>query len=461
MCDAYKVQNKLLNSEIVELQSLRQRDKDIIDKKELRIIELDAELCKIRSRYVLVLKDLSTPVRGNEKDQELIQHLLDDAINQESGKEKSPVEARCVDQYGFYEMVDTEDEDALLTFSEKLEAKSSGDMPEVSDMSAGVKWENLLVNQGQKPIQKSIEIKTLVREGIPHEFRARVWRDVVMDYVKLERETAGKGYFKSLLEERKNSYTPAKKQIELDLLRTLPNNKYYDRVDSEGTCKLRRVLLAYSWHNTKVGYCQGLNRIGAIALLYLNEEDAFWCLVAITEQLLPRDYYSESLIDAQVDQRVFKELFEEKLPKLSQLFQTLQVELSLLTFNWFLAVFVDIFPVELTLRVWDTFLYEGSKVLFRYSLAIFKSCEDELLKLKDSGAIYKYFRRIPSRFVNPHRISHIAFQQMNPFPKKNITTKRNQHRPKLEAELREFEEMRKDRGKREYGGSFSDGEDED
>ena len=73
------------------------------------------------------------------------------------------------------------------------------------------------------------------------------------------------------------------------------------------------------------------------------------------------------------------------------------------------------------------------QVLFRYSLAIFKSCEDELLKLKDSGAIYKYFRRIPSRHVNPHRISHIAFQQMNPFPKKNITTKRNQHRPKLEV----------------------------
>ena len=31
----------------------------------------------------------------------------------------------------------------------------------------------------------------------------------------------------------------------------------------------------------------------------------------------------------------------------------------------------------------------------------------------------------------------------------------------FQAELREFEEMRKDRGKREYGGSFSDGEDED
>ena len=34
---------------------------------------------------------------------------------------------RSVDRYGFYEMVDTEDEDALLTYSEKLKEKSSGD----------------------------------------------------------------------------------------------------------------------------------------------------------------------------------------------------------------------------------------------------------------------------------------------------------------------------------------------
>ena len=74
----------------------------------------------------------------------------------------------------------------------------------------------------------------LVRGGIPHEFRARVWRDIIMDYVKHDREAAGVGYFHSLLEERKDCYTPAKKQIELDLLRTLPNNKFYDRVDSEG-----------------------------------------------------------------------------------------------------------------------------------------------------------------------------------------------------------------------------------
>ena len=47
---------------------------------------------------------------------------------------------------------------------------------------------------------------------------------------------------------------------------------------------------------------QGLNRLAAVALLFLNEEDAFWCLVAIVEYLLPQDYYSSSMVAAQTDQ---------------------------------------------------------------------------------------------------------------------------------------------------------------
>ncbi len=47
---------------------------------------------------------------------------------------------------------------------------------------------------------------------------------------------------------------------------------------------------------------QGLNRLVAIALLFLNEEDAFWCLVAITEHIMPPDYYSMTLLAAQTDQ---------------------------------------------------------------------------------------------------------------------------------------------------------------
>ena len=84
-----------------------------------------------------------------------------------------------------------------------------------------------------------------------------------------------------------------------------------------GIPKLRRVLLAYSLHNPEIEYCQGFNRIAAIALLFLNEEDAFWCLVYIVEVVMPHSYYSKQLIGAQIDQEVFKELVSEKLPNLS------------------------------------------------------------------------------------------------------------------------------------------------
>ena len=61
-------------------------------------------------------------------------------------------------------------------------------------------------------------------------------------------------------------------------------------------------MIAYSWYDTSVGYCQGLNRLAAIALLFLEEEDAFWCLVAVVLHLLPPDYYNKTLLGSQTDQ---------------------------------------------------------------------------------------------------------------------------------------------------------------
>ena len=36
--------------------------------------------------------------------------------------------------------------------------------------------------------------------------------------------------------------------------------------------------------------------------------------------------------------------------------------MSLITFNWFLVVFVESLPSDILLPLWDAFLYEGTKV---------------------------------------------------------------------------------------------------
>ena len=77
-------------------------------------------------------------------------------------------------------------------------------------------------------------------------------------------------------------------------------------------------MVAFSWYDREVGYCQGLNRLAAIALLFLDEEDSFWCLVAIVQHLLPSDYYSKALLGSQTDQRVLKELLDARWHRLSQ-----------------------------------------------------------------------------------------------------------------------------------------------
>ena len=49
-------------------------------------------------------------------------------------------------------------------------------------------------------------------------------------------------------------------------------------------------------------------------------------------------------------------------------------------------------PVKTYLHIWDAFLFEGSKVLFRYAIAIFKYMETGLLKQGDYMSIYNTLR---------------------------------------------------------------------
>ena len=54
---------------------------------------------------------------------------------------------------------------------------------------------------------------------------------------------------------------------------------------AEGQGALRRVLLAFSAVNPRIGYCQSMNFLAAAALLALGraEEKAFWVLVCLID----------------------------------------------------------------------------------------------------------------------------------------------------------------------------------
>lgn len=452
-CQAYVLQNRFLNSEILEFNKLRAHESEILKAQTMRLATVEAEMCKYKSKYFLVLREFQKPRRDGERwnvDDDVISRLVEDAIDSESREvlTLSRSSIQPYDRWGFRQNLEGEDEEAFLSMAKKMDRRSEelkANMNASShEMSVEVKWENYMVTHKNRDLQKTPELKALVRNGVPHEHRATIWNFCINECVQETRRIAGDEYYHHLLESIKGRPSPAVKQIELDLLRTLPNNKHYDKLDADGTTKLREVLLAYSWHNPDVGYCQGLNRLVAITLLYLNEEESFWCLVAIVEHLMPRDYYSKTLVASQADQRVLKDLLAEKLPRLSAHFDALMVDLSLVCFNWFLTVFVDSFPIQTTLRVWDTFLYEGNKVMFRFALAVFKSSEEQLLKCEDHMSIFNFLRQVPEKVTDANMLSQFAFQFLNPFPMQKIKTKRAYHLEVVKRELAELDKLRED-----------------
>lgn len=309
----------------------------------------------------------------------------------------------------------------------------SVDATKSDETSWHMKWDNFIKDFDKIDLSKSKEFKNLLRSGVPQEYRCKVWKALVDLKVGKIRQNHGPDYYQSLLEPNrpqsssKKTLNSSSKQIELDLLRTLPNNKHFETLDSSGTIRLRRVLTAYSEHNTKVGYCQGMNRLAAVALLVLPEEEAFWCLTAIIDEIMPHGYYNDLWL-AQVDSSVVMDFVSIKLPELSDHLRRNGVDLSL--FAWFLTIFVDGTPPALFLRLWDSFLYEGDKVLFRVALALLKMHEQQLLRLNNSVTINNFLRSAVNAPMNMDQFFDIAFECINPLSTRSLRAKR-QHNLQL------------------------------
>ena len=49
------------------------------------------------------------------------------------------------------------------------------------------------------------------------------------------------------------------------------------------------------------------------------------------------------------------------------------------------------------MRLWDLFLFDGSRILFQVAVAMLKIYEDEILKADNAAEIFNILSTIPSR----------------------------------------------------------------
>ncbi|XP_071948141.1 uncharacterized protein [Antedon mediterranea] len=442
-CRMYQEQNIFLNNEVQKQSALRKLDKEKIHKQKRCIQSLETELLQTKIDFVCMLRDSLVVTSFDTKDKAQIR------LHQESQKWKRfqqvyrEAKGSCdelidfktmmqdgfVDSYGF---VNYPDNQPILVqqLCNKICTQFKSQIKE--ERQVLLQWQKYFEAHSNQIIVTD-ELRSLVRRGIPSEIRSDVWTKLVLNRVRQVQQEKGSDYYISLCNRIDNASEVEKyrRQINLDLLRTMPFNIHFEKKKSDGICRLEEVLKAFCIHNPSVGYCQGMNFITSVSLLFMDEETAFWSLVAIVEHCFPPNYFDISLIGAQADQSVLKELLQIKLPRLHAHLEDIGIEMCSFTLNWFLGVFYDIVPFEVMLRVWDCFLLDGLEALFRFAVGLLQMHEMSLLEKDDTLAIMKDMRHLAKVTYDADTLIKIAYSDLEPFPSMSLINEKQNHHIKI------------------------------
>ncbi|XP_078267784.1 TBC1 domain family member 9B-like isoform X1 [Rhinoraja longicauda] len=251
---------------------------------------------------------------------------------------------------------------------------------------------------------RTARTRELVLKGLPESLRGELW---LLFSGALNEMQMHPGYYARLVRESMGKESVATEEIERDLHRSMPEHPAFQ--NELGIAALRRVLTAYAFRNPTIGYCQAMNIVTSVLLLYCNEEEAFWLLIALCERMLP-DYYNTRVVGALVDQGVFEDLTREHLPLLYEWMQELGV-IGTISLSWFLTLFLSVMPFDSAVVVVDCFFYEGIKVIFQVSLAVLDANLDPLLSCSDEGEamtiLGRYLDNICNRQAASPPIPHL------------------------------------------------------
>lgn len=389
-------------------------------------------------------------------------------------------EPGCRDRYGFKKAnanVTRDEYDAWdATYQEYLARRRRKWIAYLKDNS-------LMTDRPNRFPARNAKTKRFIRKGIPPDWRGAAWfyyaggpailgkhRGVYDDLVRRAAlDPVGPGKIPNRASEVK---TLVIEDIEKDLHRTFPDNVRFkpprsatpppqtpdnrqasdEPMDEEAAKRasepviitsLRRVLHAFALYNPRIGYCQSLNFLAGLLLLFVDtEEQAFWLLNVITRVYLPGTH-EMSLEGSKVDLGVLMLTLKDSLPNVWKHIGGDEHEgptkrfrgrrgvkdntnsgpgandpnrlptITICMTAWFMSCFIGTLPIETVLRVWDVFFYEGSRTLFRIALTIFKLGESEIKAVADPMEMFGVVQSFPRKLIDCNAVMEACYRRRN------------------------------------------------
>ncbi|CXI99083.1 GTPase-activating protein, putative [Plasmodium berghei] len=238
-------------------------------------------------------------------------------------------------------------------------------------------------------------IKNEIIKGIPDYLRGFVWQILLQSYTYKDRTYVKKDinnnenhpdhinqsnecekgykYYLSINNKYENS-------IKKDINRTYPKHILFKNNYEKGQKILFNVLKAYSNYNQDLGYCQGMAFIVATFILYMNEEDSFYMLIALLDKYKLNDLFSSSMPLLNEYLYILDKLLLHFFPKIYNHLEKENIHSSMYASQWFITLFSYNINILYAVRIWDFFFIHNYTFLFKVALAFFKLQEEEILK---------------------------------------------------------------------------------
>lgn len=151
--------------------------------------------------------------------------------------------------------------------------------------------------------------------------------------------------------------------------------------NSKEQAKLLRILLALAYIKPSIGYCQGMNFLGAVLLKTVkSEETAFLLLLGMMKKWDMENMYVPGVPDLSLREHQMDHYLYTIIPDLYFHFRKVGITNGFFISRWFMTLFSTYLPFDILVRVWDCFFLDGWKVIIKFAIALLREAQSEILQ---------------------------------------------------------------------------------
>ena len=175
------------------------------------------------------------------------------------------------------------------------------------------------------------------------------------------------------------NFADISEQIKKDLNRTFYTTKFKE---GNGKIMLNNILTAIAFIRPEIGYCQGMNFIVGSLINFINsEEKCFWIFLYFIDNLDLKKLYFQNVPEYLIKLYQLNYFINGHFPDLIPHLERNQINLDIFFGKWILTLFSNFLPFETLYHIWDLFIIDKWKAIFKFSIIIINHMKDKLMTM--------------------------------------------------------------------------------